>query len=190
MEVLGEPNPPPAAREQGGALGVYNAVIDRISWWFMAAARIFLVLMLLLILLEIFLRNFFLISTKVADEYSGYLTCWATLCGFLYVARSDYFIRVEFLLNRLRGPSREVTLLFGSLCGFIVTLVVCYAGTMLVWNSYRFHSTSQQYSETLMAIPQALLPVSFFLLAVVYLEDIIRRCVGLFSGAPQEARPR
>jgi TRAP-type C4-dicarboxylate transport system permease small subunit len=174
VEVLSQPNPLPE-RRASGLLGVYQATMDTIAFWFMAAARIFLVLMLLLICLEIILRNFFLISTKVADEYSGYLTCWATLCGFLYAARNDYFIRVEFMLTRLRGPRRELALLFGSLCGLIVTVVVCYASVLLVWNSYRFHSTSQQYSETLMAIPQGLLPVSFFLLAVVYLEDVIRR---------------
>ena len=181
MEILSEPNPPPERERAGGVLGLYLAVMDGIAWWFMAAARIFLVLMLLLICLEIILRNFFLISTKIADEYSGYLTCWATLCGFLYAARHDYFIRVEFMLTRLRGRSREVALLFGSLCGLIVTMVTCYACALLVWNSWRFHSTSQQYSETLMAIPQGLLPVAFFLLAVVYLEDVIRRCSRIVS---------
>lgn len=191
VEILNEPNPLAERKKADGVLGAYHAVLDGIAWCFMAAARIFLVLMLLLIVLEIILRNFFLISTKVADEYSGFLACWATLCGFLYAARNDYFIRVEFMLTRLRGPSRELALLFGSLCGFIVTVVVCYACAMLVWNSYRFHATSQQYSETLMAIPQGLLPVSFFLLAVVYLEDIIRRLGRLFSaGSAAGTQPR
>ncbi len=190
MEIVSEPNPPSAGGKAGGLLRTYRAILDGITWWFSAAARVFLVLMLLLIVLEIILRNFFLISTKVSDEYSGYLACWATLCGFLHAARNDYFIRVEFLLNRLTGRRREATLLFGSVCALLVTIVVLYACTMLVWNSYRFHATSQQYSETLMAIPQALLPIAYFLLGVVFVEDIVRRCARLFSGDSGESPTR
>lgn len=189
-EFLSDRDPPPGARRDEGWVGVYDMALERLSLWFMVAARVLLVMMLGLIVLEIVLRNFFLTSTQISDEYSGYFACWLTLFGFIQVARSDRFIRVEFLLSRLRGVAREVVLILGSLATLIVAAVVCYAATLLVLNSYRFHATSSQYSETLMFIPQSLMPFAFFMLCLIAIEDILRRGARLLIGSSAAEPPR
>jgi TRAP-type C4-dicarboxylate transport system permease small subunit len=187
-EFLSEGEPPPGARGEEWRRGIYDRVVDGISRGVMVAASILLVMMLGLIVLEIVLRNFFHTSTQIADEYGGYLACWLTLFGFIQVARRDRFIRVEFLLVRLSGAMREIVLIIGSLAMLIVAAVVCYAATLLVFNSYRFHAASSQYSETLMFIPQSLMPVAFFMLCLIAIEDILRRGGRLLTGSSAEAR--
>jgi TRAP-type C4-dicarboxylate transport system permease small subunit len=105
--------------------------------------------------------------------------CWLTLLGFLYAARNDRFIRVDFLVNRLKGIGRDVADIAASACGFALSAIVCYATVKLAYTSYLFHATSSQYSETLLVIPQSIMPVAYFLLAVVYAEGIVRGVLRL-----------
>jgi len=160
-----------------------RAILDGLTRWFLIAGNVLLLLLLALVGVEITLRNVFLSSTKIADEYSGYMFCWLTLLGFVCVARDDRFIRVEFLLTRLQGVKRRVVMVFGSICGLVLSTVVCYATARLTYTSYLFNSMSAQYSQTPLVIPQALMPVAFFLMAVVYGVELLR------AVAPERERP-
>jgi TRAP-type C4-dicarboxylate transport system permease small subunit len=156
-----------------------GAFLNRLTRWLLVAGNVLLLLLLGLVGVEITLRNVFLVSTKIADEYSGYMFCWLCLFGFVYVARNDRFIRVEFLLTRLRGVKRQVLMVFGSICGLILSAIVCFATAQLAYTSYRFHAASAQYSQTPLAMPQVLMPAAFFLMAIVYVVELVKAVGGV-----------
>jgi TRAP-type C4-dicarboxylate transport system permease small subunit len=155
-----------------------GALLDGLTRRLLVAGNVLLLLLLGLVGVEITLRNVFLGSTKIADEYSGYMFCWLCLFGFVHVARNDRFIRVEFLLTRLRGAPRRAVMVFGSVCGLVLSVIVCYATAQLAYTSYRFHAASAQYSQTPLAVPQALMPVAFLLMAIVYTVELVKAAAG------------
>jgi TRAP-type C4-dicarboxylate transport system permease small subunit len=160
-----------------------GAVLDGLIRRLLVVANVLLLLLLALVGVEIVVRNVFFGSTKISDEYSGYMFCWLCLFGFVHAARDDRFIRVEFLLTRLRGVPRRVVAVFGTISGLALSVVVCYATALLAYTSYRFHAASPQFSQTPLAAPQALMPVAFFLMAVVYGAELVRHLMRRREGA-------
>ena len=75
-------------------------LFDRLGDILVAVSAVMLLLMVVLMGVEIGYRTAASASTQIADEYSGYLFTWMTLCCFLYAQRSDRFLRVDSLRNR------------------------------------------------------------------------------------------
>jgi len=140
--------------------------------------------MVVLINTEILLRYLFGTSTLVADEYSGYLFSWIALLGFYVTARGGHFLRVEFGLQRLPPRGREAALLIGAAIGLGISVVLCDASWRLTHASWRFGSTSGQYSETPLYLPQGVMVAAFGLLAIAYLDELVRHGRRLFGTAP------
>lgn len=119
------------------------------------------------------MRALFGASTLISDEYSGYLFSWLTLASFLFGMRTKAFLRVEFVVGRLRGGSRAVVEVFAALAGLIVAGVICYASSVLTLTTWKFNALSSQYSQTPLYIPQLVMPLAFALLSVAYLAQLL-----------------
>lgn len=150
-----------------------QGMLDRVAQVLLAFSNVLLVALFLVINAEIVVRAAFGKSMLISDEYGGYLLCWLTLSSFLYGMRTDAFLKVEFLVNRLSGRRRALATAFAALGGLAVCAIVTYSTFLLVKTTWSFHTTSTHFSETPLYLPQSIMPVAFGLLSIAYLVQFI-----------------
>ena len=68
-----------------------------------------MIALLALMNVEVFMRYVFSKSTLLADEYGGYFYAWIVLLGAVHLLRSDKYLTVTLLTDRLspRGAQRR-----------------------------------------------------------------------------------
>lgn len=131
-------------------------------------AGVLLVAIAVLVNVEVVARGVFNTSTLIADEYSGYLFTWLTLLGLGYALQQGTFLRVEGLIERLPPRGRAWADFVSALVGLVVAAICTYSTALLVLSTYRFGTVSIQPSATPLWMPQAVLPVAFLVLVVIY----------------------
>ncbi len=141
---------------------------DRVTRGFADLAGVLLALVVVLVNVEVVLRYGFGSSTLLSDEYSGYFFVWMSLLGFGYALENGQFLRVEALVERLHGPSRDAAELCGAVAGAIVAAVTTYACALTFLASWKYGTHSIQPSSTPLWIPQSVMPVAFAWLVVLY----------------------
>lgn len=146
---------------------------DRLGDLLLALSALLLLAMVLLLGVEIAGRALLRTSTQVADEYSGYLFTWMTLCSAVYAQRHGRFIRVDVLRDRL-APRRRA---LGDAIAALVAAALCAVLVHATWNtvqvSLQFGSVSLQPSQTPLALPQAIMPLGFLMLGAAFLHGAI-----------------
>lgn len=136
----------------------------------------------LLMVAEITLRYFFSLSTRISEEYSGYLFCAATLAGFFPALTTGRFLRIPALIARLPTRLRALAEVAIALVSAAFCLLLAWQCWDLFRMSLRFGSRSEQYSETPLMYPQALLPLGLGLLAAGMLLRGAHLARGLWAG--------
>ncbi|XWN29027.1 MAG: TRAP transporter small permease [Devosia sp.] len=167
-----EPHEPAWAR-------LLRSVLDGVAFAALVIAGATMVAILVLMNTEIVVRYLFGSSTLVADEYAGYGFAVLVLFGFIYAHRRGALLRVDIVARRLTGKVGRVFLALGALTGAVLSAISAYAGWKTLSLSLLFGSTSAFASQTPLAIPQAILPVGFALLALSFAEEGLRRLLGL-----------
>ncbi|MCO5089811.1 TRAP transporter small permease [Bosea sp. (in: a-proteobacteria)] len=159
---------------------------DRIGRWLFAAESVamfasvmFLIALVVLINVEVFGRYFFGYSTLIADEYGGYLYAWIALLGGVHLLRSDRYLTMTAVISRLPPRAANRVGVFGALIGLAVCVICLISTVNMVWLSYSFGARSAQPSATPLIYPQLAMPLGYGLLALAYLEELVRRCLGL-----------
>jgi len=144
---------------------------DRLGDILVAVSAVMLLLMVALMGVEIGYRTLFKASTQIADEYSGYLFTFMTLCCFLYAQRSDRFLRVDALRNRWSPRVRAGADGIASLLTAALTTVLLYATWATFRASVEFNAVSIQPSQTPLYLPQVIMPVGFALLLGAFVHS-------------------
>jgi len=159
-------------------------LFDRLGDILVAVSTVMLLLMVVLMGVEIGYRTLFQASTQIADEYSGYLFTWMTLCCFLYAQRSDRFLRVDSLRNRWSPRRRAAADGIASLLTAGLTAVLLYATWATFRASVEFNSLSIQSSQTPLWLPQAIMPVGFALLLAAFVHSGITSLLQAMGRLP------
>ncbi len=162
-----------------------GSVLGRIEGGLTGIADLFLVLLLILINVEVVARYGFNTSTLIADEYGGYLFVWITMLGALHLLRSDKYLMMTWLVDKLGPRPRNTIAIVSAVIGLAVSLVSLYATVVLVHTAWRFGTVSIQPSATPIVWPQLVMPFGYLVLVVAYVEEILRRGLGL---APRRDR--
>ena len=152
---------------------------DRLDQAMIALAAAILAGMAVLMNLEILGRTLLARSTHLSDEYSGYGLCAATMLCLVPAMRRGRFLRVEGLVSRLPPRGQAVAALFGAAVGLAVSLILCWSTAKLALTSYDFGTRSIETSETPLALPQAVMPLGFALLALAFVESAWRQAAAL-----------
>lgn len=159
-------------------LAVLGQALDHLATACLWLAMLVLALTLVLMNVEIATRYLLGSSTLIADEYGGYGFCITVMAGLLYAHRRNALLRVDFAVARLRGRARGVVLALGAALSAGLALVTAYAGYQAWSLSWLFASTSAFASETPLWIPQAAVPLGMGLLALSFVEEMLRRLCG------------
>lgn len=164
-------------RGLGGAL-------DRLGEFAVTGCALALLMMLLLMCTEIGMRLFFNSSTQISEEYSGYLFTWVTLGCFLYAQRAERFLRVDAVRKMIRPRVRAGMDCFAAFAGAALSAILLYATGETFSSSLMFHSTSMQYSETPLYLPQVIMPIGFGLLTIAFLHTAITELLKAAGRLP------
>lgn len=131
-----------------------------------AISSVIVALMVVLMNVEVFLRYAFSSSTKISEEYSGYMFAVATVLAFIPALMRGRFLRISAVLTVL--PLR-VRALFELAIG-VISAAFCLVLTVQVWDLFRtsaeFGSVSEQFSATPLMYPQAIIAPALLLLSI------------------------
>lgn len=167
-------------------LRLLSAALDRVERVAIGVSAVLLVLMGVLMNTEVAGRYLLGLSTQIADEYAGYLFTAVTVLCFVPALRRGRFLAVDGVVRRLPARLRLVFAVLAALIGAVVSLVLGWASLRLALTSLDYGSVSLQPSQTPLAIPQAVVPLGFALLALAFLE---RALVAVAAGrAPESAK--
>lgn len=149
-------------------LGGISSVAIRVSC-------VFLILVFALTNVEVLGRYLLGFSTLIAEEYVSYFLVWLTFLGYAATLRGGHFIRVQVVLDKVSPRLGDFLQGIAALlsCGLCVVLTFSLAETVRM--SWLFHSVSLQVSRTPLVIPQSIMPVAMVLLALVFLNEAVRR---------------
>ena len=146
--------------------------------------------MALLITTEIVGRHLFGFSILVVDEWSGYLLVMVTFLGLAYTMKTNGFLQIEFLLNRLRPKQRRIFHIFLISVAFFYSILIDHKLITYTWSSYATGLVSVSISQTPLFIPQLFMPLGMTLLALELLRQGVLSLRDLLSFDPNNTQNR
>ncbi|MBL3592514.1 MAG: TRAP transporter small permease [Synergistaceae bacterium] len=150
--------------------------LDSISLYLGRIGGLCLVVGCVMIIGEIVNRSFFHGTFYVVDEYTGYLMGVSSFLGLAYAEQHNGHIRME-LIDYVQGRYPGLVRTIKSVCyllAILFALYLTYVTYQLFHSSYVSGQRSYQVSETLLAIPQAFLPLGSFALFLQYVVNFIK----------------
>jgi TRAP-type C4-dicarboxylate transport system permease small subunit len=157
---------------------------DRLGGFLIATSAVMLLLMVVLMGTEIGARALLKTSTQIADEYSGYLFTWITLCSFLYAQRTDRFLRVDSLRSHVSPRARAGMDCVASLLAGVLSAILLYATWSTFLASVTFGTLSIQPSQTALYLPQFVMPAGFVLLLAAFLHSSVTSLLQALGRLP------
>jgi TRAP-type C4-dicarboxylate transport system permease small subunit len=142
-------------------------------------SALLMVALLTLMNVEIVMRYAFGRSTLLADEYGGYFYAWIVLLGAVHLLRSDKYLTVTLLTDRMSQSGRNAAAMFAGVIGLGVSVVSLLSTWSIVEQSWIFGTRSMQPSETPLLYPQLALLIGYGMLSLAYVEEILRRVFGM-----------
>lgn len=125
-----------------------------------------LILMMVLITLEVTVRLFGL-TTRIADEFAGYIMVALSFFAAAEMARREGHIRVTVLTDRLRPrTTQRVLKQLGYVLALALVMLLCWASLQLTVASFQSGALTIGVYQIPRYVPQAAVPIglSFFML--------------------------
>lgn len=132
-----------------------------------------LVVMTILVFLQVVLRYIFNSGIVWSEEVSRYLFVWVSWLGLGLGARENQHIKVEMLVNKLKGNQLLAVKILSDLIVLAINVFVVYEGVRLMNMTLLTHKKSALLHCT-MAIFQAAVPVGCGLMCIRNIEDIVK----------------
>jgi len=128
-----------------------------------------------LIVVEIICRSLFGVSTMVSDEFSGYLMVTTVMAGLGYTLETNSHIRITILLVKLSPRLQRFMDLLAGCFAVVLTLFICYHAVLMVYDSYSYDMRADSISETLIYLPQLVVPLGLAGLILQLFGLLLRR---------------
>lgn len=162
-------------------ISIFGRVLHLCEGLALKLSALLMIALLTLMNVEIVMRYVFGKSTLLADEYGGYFYAWIVLLGAVHLLRSDKYLTVTLLTDRLSPNGRNAAAMFAGVIGLGVSLVSLSSTWSIVKMSWMFGTQSMQPSATTLFYPQLAMLVGYGLLTLAYVEEILRRIFGMPS---------
>lgn len=149
------------------------SAIDKSSIIMSRVTAVMLVFMMALITTEVIFRLFGL-STRVADEFSGYLMVILTFWGTAEVARRERHIRVTVLTERMSARVQRWLARLCNVLGLILLALLLYAAGLLAMGSFNSGAITTGVFQIKRYIPQAAIPIGLFFATLQLANQIVK----------------
>lgn len=148
-------------------------LLDRILNLMVFLAGILLVFCMLSISLGVLSRYLLEWPISWLIEINEYVLLFITFLAAAWTLREGGHVKVDIVLNLLPTRMKMLVLLFNSLIGLIVTLLITYYGALVSVDLL----LRGVYNPTLLSFPKgplvAIIPIGTFFLALQFLRNII-----------------
>lgn len=132
-----------------------------------------LVVMMLLITTEV-LARLLGTSTRVADEFSGYLMVILTFWGTAEVARRERHIRVTVFADRMSPGVQRLLARLSNVLGFVLLAMLLYAASQLALGSFQSGAITTGVFQIKRYIPQSAIPIGLLFAALQLANQTVK----------------
>lgn len=153
----------------------------------LASAAAFLLSVMLII--EVITTSFFNWSQPWAVEYSGYLLAVIMFAGSGWALGQNAHIRVAVLTTRLPARYQRALGLVTGAMAFALSSYMAKVTTENAWRSFVIGSTSVYPSHTPIFLPQGFLALSMILLALGFLNHLLKLVANGAAATAAQAEP-
>ena len=150
------------------------SLIDRLSLSLAQVAVVALIIMMVLITVEVFMRKFFGISTKIAHDFSAFLLVAVLFLGAAETLRAGKHLRVTVLYDRWNPKIRSVLYKAALMIAIIFVLSLLWVSTGLVVTSYGRGAMTEGLVRIPEFIPQLAIPIGLFFFVLQLAAQISR----------------
>ncbi len=159
---------------------------DRLSHACGIIAGILMLAGLALIIMEVLFRTLFSKTLYITEEYTGYLMAAITFLALSYTLKEKGHIRMAFLHTVLKGKARIALDIYAFTMGLVFCSVITVTTGSFFWDSVVSKSQSMQISGTYLAIPQFVMPLGAFVMALQFAAEIGRSILQIRSASGEE----
>lgn len=149
--------------------------IDNLSLWGAYLSALGIISLVILILVEIFIRQFFDMSTLLADEYSGYLYLASIFLGLSYTFKENAHIRINIITSLLNKKANNIIDVIAGTITIAVLIFVFYRTILFTYDSYELEMLSESVSETPLYLTQLVMPISLLIFILSVFVFVIKR---------------
>ncbi len=148
--------------------------IDRLTDVFAYLSAFLLIITIILIVANITLMSVTGKSIMITDEYSAYMFAGFVMFGLAYTLKHNGHIRINVLTSRLSPNVQRIFRIYALIVVLIFTIYIFYYSVYMVYQAYVYQMRSDTVAQTLLWIPQLVMPMGFFVLALQIISEIIK----------------
>ena len=135
-----------------------------------ASATLVPLVLALAVTYEVVTRYFVGQTTVWITDVAAWSLVWFTFLGAAYVLKREGHIKMDLVLERLRGRTRMLLIVITSIIGAIVCLAITWYGVQVTWE----HFQKGILEFAMIDVPKApllmIIPVGSFLLFVQFMR--------------------
>ncbi len=151
--------------------------IDRLSDFFAYLSAFLLIIIIILIVANITLMSLTGKSIMITDEYSAYMFAGFVMFGLAYTLKNNGHIRINVLTSRMPPKVLKLFRYFADVVALALTVYIFYYSAYMVYQAYVYQMRSDTVAQTLLWIPQLVMPIGFFVLALQLIAEILRESI-------------
>jgi len=151
------------------------SIIDKLSLYAARGAIVALLCMTVLVTIEVFMRKFFGISTKIAHDAAGYFLVAITFLGAAETMRVNRHLRVKILYDRLNSRAKNIFDKINYFIAIIYLSLLFWASSSLVFFSFKEGFLTESVIQIPEFIPELLIPVGLFFFILQVLSKLFRK---------------
>ncbi|MGK9054373.1 TRAP transporter small permease [Neorhizobium sp. CSC1952] len=126
------------------------------------------------------------IDVPAGDDFASWCMAASAFLGLAHTFRSGEMIRVGLLVERIKGPARQVVEIVALAIGTIAAVYFAWFAFDMTRTSYRFNDLSQGVIAVPLWIPQLGFCGGLVILAIAFVDELLH---VLFGGSPRYEKP-
>ncbi|SCW55451.1 TRAP transporter small permease subunit [Ancylobacter rudongensis] len=163
-------------------VSLFLRAVDLLSKVAALLAGLLLIAAMLVICEMIFLRYVFRAPTIWQTDFVVFSATAAMFLGAPYVLKTRGHVGVDVIEIALPPAPRRILGIIGALLGFTFAVLMTIASAMFFHDAYVNEWRTSTVAAITLWIPLLPLPVSFALLSLQYVAELIRRLCGAYEA--------
>lgn len=163
-------------------VSLFLRAVDLLSKVAALLAGLLLIAAMLVICEMIFLRYVFRAPTIWQTDFVVFSATAAMFLGAPYVLKTRGHVGVDVIEIALPPAPRRILGIIGALLGFTFAVLMTIASAMFFHDAYVNEWRTSTVAAITLWIPLLPLPVSFALLSLQYVAELVRRLCGAYEA--------
>ena len=126
------------------------------------------------------------IDIPSGDDFASWCMAASAFLGLAHTFRSGEMIRVGLLVERIKGPARQVIEVVALTIGTVALVYFAWFAFDMTKTSYQFNDLSQGVIAVPLWIPQLGFCGGLIVLAIAFVDELLH---VIFGGSPRYEKP-